>query len=274
MLEAVRNLNEEGSRLFREFVERVKKGSSEAPPWHLLTDEATSVESDVAASVEVKPFGTRAEFGRYLVAQFAHVERRRLSRDAGLWNWLALRFFDQLCPPVASGTRKVLAPGHYVLEGRFAHNRYYRHLVRAAWYAMALHGEHGTILLTSAGKATPGVGQWGELSEQLAGYQDILGSRTAVLVAAALFLDAEGKTVRGAASPDGPGSVRRLSTVLRQLAMTHDLRTAAPTEVVAMLPDEFEGFRTAKRPAVRKRGLGAAIRDMLGGKKKEETVTL
>jgi hypothetical protein len=233
MVEAVRVLNEDGARLFREFVERARKGSAESPPWHLLTDEATSAPLDFAAEVELRPFASR----------------------------VALRYFDQLCPPTGAGARKLLATGHYVLEGRFAHNRYYRHLVRAAWYAMALHGTQGEILLTSAGKPTPGIGQWGEISEQLAGYQDILGSRTAMVVAAKLFLDDSGATKRGAASPDGPGSVRRLSTVLRQLAMTHDLRTADPAEVVAMLPDEFEAFRGGPKPS-RRRSL---LRRLIGG---------
>jgi len=262
MPEAVRCLNEEGSRLFRDYVERVRKGDTETPPWHLLTDEATSAPLDANVLIEVRDFASRVEFGRYLADRFSHVEKRRLSRDAGLWNWLALRYFDQLAPPAASGPRKLLAPGHYVLEGRFAHNRYYRHLVRAAWYALALHGDDGAILLMSAGKPTPGVGQWGEISEQLAGYQDILGSKTALVAAATLFLDSAGATKRGAASPDGPGSVRRLSTVLRQLAMTHDLRTAEPAEVVAMLPDEFEAFRSAPKPAKRR----FSVSKLFGGK--------
>jgi hypothetical protein len=261
MAEPVRLLNADGTRLFREYVDHARKGSSEDPPLHLLTDDATSMQPDFAATIVNQPFASRAEFGRYLVDAFKDVGRRRLSREAGVWNWLALRYFDQLCPPSASGTRKLLATGHYVLEGRFAHNRYYRHLVRAAWYAIELHGDDGTILLTSAGKPSPGIGQWGEISEQLAGYQDILGSRTAILVAKRLFLDDAGATKRGAASPDGGGSVRRLSTVLRQLAMTHDLRTAEPAEVVAMLPGEFEAFRGGTKPA-KKRSL---LQRLIGG---------
>lgn len=253
MVEPVRLLNDDGTRLFRDFVDRAKKGSTETPPWNLLTDEATSTQPDFAATIENQPFASRAEFGRYLVGAFKHVGRRRLSREAGVWNWLALRYFEQLCPPSRSGARKLLATGHYVLEGRFAHNRYYRHVVRAAWYAIELHGDDGAILLTSASKPTPGIGQWGEISEQLAGYQDILGSRTAIIVASKLFVDDAGATKRGAASPDGGGSVRRLSTVLRQLAMTHDLRTAEPAQVVAMLPDEFEPFRSGPKPPRKRR---------------------
>lgn len=261
MPEAVRTLTEAGSRLFREYVERQRGGGAEPPPFHLLTDDEASAPAGFDARVEVRDFASRADFGRYLVEAFNGVERRRLSRDAALWNWLALRYFDQLCPPDGKGVRKPMAAGHYVLEGRFAHNRYYRHLVRAAWYAMALHGEDGVILLTSAGKPTPGIGQWGEISEQLAGYQDILGSRTAMVVAARLYLDPAQGTKRGAASPGGGGSVRRLSTVLRQLALTHDLRTAAPDEVIAMLPDEFAPFRGDPKPA-RKRSL---LRRIIGG---------
>lgn len=248
MAERVRLLNEDGTRLFREYIDRARKGSAEAPPLHLLTDDATSILPDFNATIEDRRHASRTEFGRYLVGAFEHVGRRRLSREAGLWNWLALRYFDQLCPLSGSGERKLLATGHYVLERRFAHNRYYRHLVRAAWYAIELHGDDGAILLTSAGKPTLGIGQWGEISEQLAGYQDILGSRTAILAASSLFLDGAGVTKRGAASPDGGGSVRRLSTVLRQLAMTHDLRTAEPAQIVAMLPDEFEAFRGGPKP--------------------------
>ena len=227
MLDPVRVLNEAGSRLFREFVERAKAGSTEAPPFHLLTDNATSEPSGLDVAVEQRTFVSRIEFGRYLADAFSAIERRRISRDAGLWNWLALFYFDQLCPSDSTGHRKVLGAGHYVLEGRFAYNRYYRHLVRFPWFATVLHGERAAILLTAAGKATPGIGQWGELSEQLAGYQDILGSRAAVEVAARLYLDADGKPVRGAASPSGPGSVRRLSMVLRQLAMLRPMRSSA-----------------------------------------------
>jgi len=254
MPEAVRTLNEAGSRLFREFVERQRGGGFEPPPFHLLTDDETSLPAGFEASIEVRDFPSRVEFGRYLVEALKSAERRRISRDAGLWNWLALRYFNQLCPPDDKGMRKPLAAGHYVLEGRFAHNRYYRHLVRAAWYAMALHGEDGAILLTSAGKPTPGIGQWGEISEQLAAYQDILGSRTAMVVAARLYLDPARGTKPGAASPSSGGSVRRLATVLRQLSRTHDLWTAAPEEIIAMLPDEFSPFRGDPRPA-KKRSL-------------------
>ncbi len=63
---------------------------------------------------------------------------------------------------------------------------------------MALHGDDGAILLTSAGKPTLGIGQWGDISEQLAGYQDILGSRTAMIVATRLYLDpSQGTKARG-----------------------------------------------------------------------------
>lgn len=248
MAETVRILNEGGARLFREFVERARKGSTEAPPWNLLTDEASSAPLEFAAEVELRSFASRADFGRYLVSAFKHVERRRLSRGAGMWNWLALRYFDQFCPPNGAGARRLLEPAHYVLEQRFNYTRYYRHLVRAPWLVMALHGDAGAIQLTSADKKKTGIGEWGEISEQLAGYQNILGSKTAMLVAAKLYLEGSGETKRGVASPTGAGSVRRLSAVFRQLSMTHDLQSADPLEVVAMLPGEFEAFRNGPKP--------------------------
>jgi hypothetical protein len=145
--------------------------------------------------------------------------------------------------------------------------------VRFSWFATVLHGERAAILLTAADKPTPGVGQWGELSEQLGGYQDILGSRTAIDIATRLYLDAGGKPVRGSAG-SGRGSVRRLSMVLRQLALTHDLHHAAPEAVMNILPAEFNRFkgiedqppqqaRSRQRP--RKGGIGAVLRGIFGG---------
>lgn len=243
MPERVRVLNDDGARLFREFVERAKAGSTEAAPRHLLADARTSAPFEPEVFVEDRSFGSRQEFGQYLTQALARAARRRISREAGLWNWLALFYFDQLCPPDGSGRRRVLDADHYVLEGRFAYTRYYRHLVRFAWFAVSAHGDDAKAMLAAAGKGAAGIGQWGDMSEQLGGYQGIFGSRTVQIVAARLFLDEDGGVIRGAASRSGPGSVRRLATVLKQFSLTYDLRTAQPDAVIRLLPPEFERFR-------------------------------
>lgn len=245
----VRVLNDEGTRLFREYLGRVRGGAVEAAPQHLLTNDRTSSPFEPELTVETGPFASREDFGKRLEGWLAPAERRVISRDAGFWNWLALYFFDDLCPTAAGGRRKMLALPHYVLEGRFAHNRYYRHLVRFAWLSVAVHGSGARVLLASAGKGGSGIGQWGELSEQLGAYQGVFGSRTAVEAAGQLFVDGAGGVVRGAASPSGPGSVRRFAAVLKQFVMTYDLRTAAVEDVIALLPKEFDRFRCLPAPA-------------------------
>ena len=256
MSELVRVLNDEGNRIFREYLDRLRAGATETPPKGLLTSALTSDPFEPEVSVDDGPFASREQLGRYLVERFAVAETRVISRNAGLWNWLALFYFDDLCPANASGNRKPLAPSHYVLEGQFAHNRYYRHLVRFVWLSVLVHGDDARVLLASSGKGASGIGQWGELSEQLGAYQGVFGSKTAVGVAARLFLDDAGGLVRGAASPSGQGSVRRFATVLKQFLLTYDLRTATIDAALGLLPREFEKFlreyerRLRVRPAI------------------------
>ena len=243
MGERVRLLNEEGTSLFRDYLGRVRGGATDTPPTNLLIDPSTSHPFDSELVINRGPFSSREEFGEKLSNWLSAAERRVISREAGLWNWLALFYFDDLAPPTADGHRRLLAIPHYLLEGRFAHNRYYRHLVRFAWLSVTEHGTSSRILLASAGKASAGVGQWGDISEQLGAYQGVFGSRTAVRAANGLFIDPSKGVVRGAASGSGPGSVRRFSQVLKQFTLTYDLRTAAAEDVIALLPKEFDRFR-------------------------------
>jgi hypothetical protein len=239
----VRVLTEDGSHLFRDYILRIRSGLSEEVPLYLLTDKETSDDLEYELAVGAGPFGSRFEFGQKLSQWLSQAERRELSRNSGLWNWLALYYFDYLCPADHSGKRKPLAVPHYVLEGKFTHNRYYRHLVRFAWSACTQHGEDAQVLLTAAGKASPGIGQWGDISEQLGGYQGIFGSRTVIGAACRMYVTGNGSINYGAASQSGKGSARRLAAVSKQLVMTHDLRTTSVYSFIAMLPKEFDRWK-------------------------------
>lgn len=139
MTKSVRLLNEEGIRQFEEYVNMLRSDPSLPPPFHLLTDGATSADAPFVVSVEAQPLGrpykSAFELGQYLCdIVFKDISKPAISRDHRLWNWLALFLFDELCPKM-DGKREPLETAAYVLTKDFKYTRYYRHLVRSAWRA-------------------------------------------------------------------------------------------------------------------------------------------
>jgi len=83
----------------------------------------------------------------------------------------------------------------------------------------------------------------GEFYEQIASKQEIVGSAIILDVLTELYLNrATGKLKVGSASK-GFGSVRRFITVFNQLRMTWDLQSQTTSEILSLLPIEFEHVR-------------------------------
>lgn len=239
MADRVRMLNENGTARFRDFLLQARGDGTGGAPLHLLTDPEMSEEFEPHVEVLRGAASTRLEFGQRLLEWLSPADPRAISRNAGLWNWLALYFLDDLAPPDASGGRRLLAVPHYLLDAAFSYNRSYKHLVRFAWLSCLTHGAHARVLLAAAQKKDQGIGQWGEVAEQLGAYQWVFGSRAVVAAAVQLFLDDDGVVGRGVASKSAGGSARRLAAVCNQLLLTFDLNATAPERLIGLLPGEF-----------------------------------
>jgi hypothetical protein len=233
----VRILNDEGVAQFTQFLSRLRAGGNESVPYTLLTDAQTSAPLPQDITVERKTFSNRFVFGEYLVNVFKPLDTREITNASGVWTWLALYFFDGICPVVA-GRRNVLEDAVYVLGKTFNYQRYYRHLVRTPWLVVSNHGEYGKVMLIMRDKGTRS-----EIFEQLAARQEIIGNRTAVAAAYQLYFDPAAQRPKRGAGGKGEGTPRRLSAVVQQLDLTFDLRDCSVDRFLALLPQEFERFR-------------------------------
>ena len=244
MSDRVRMLSAEGSRVFREYLEVLREAPGAAVPWSLLTDPSMSEDAPFHALIERephgRPFADRHEFGVYLVGALANADRARISLEHRLWNWFALYFFDQLCPPDASGARAPLRDlSVYLLDEKYVWTRYYRHFVRAPWLAVSLHPETSrAILIQGSAQDAPLTGR-GELFEQIAGRQSLFRSPTVMGAVYSLYFDpATGRPRAGTGGSRG-GSPRRLGAVLNQLGLTYDLEWGESDIIIGLLPNEF-----------------------------------
>lgn len=229
----VRVLNDEGIARFQEYLASLRENASLSPPKELLTSGLASDPFEPNVQVEDHAFDNAYQLGQYLREAFAECEDRQISRNYGLWSWLALYYFDYLCK-AKDGRRQPLENAVYVLEARFSFRRYYRHAVRTPWLAVKEYGELSKVLLLMSGSGTRS-----EIAEQIAAYQDLFGNKTIVEATYSMYFDVELQKPKKGSGGKGPGSPRRLASIARQLELTYDLRDCTQASFFKLLPEEF-----------------------------------
>lgn len=236
MPEQARRLNAQGLQAFEEHIRELANGAKLATPAHLLVDPRYSDVIEIDCTVEQRSFETRFALGAYLVDALKETPPQAVMGDAGFWSWLALYWFDQLCPPQKNGTRKPSKAYNYILSSNYNHRP--RHAVYTTWMLVNQYGETALFLLSKA------LHERGELIEQLAARQYLISCHGVIETAKELYYDPKRRTFkRGSASRKRQGSITRYVSYLQQLDLTYDLGTIASDALLGMLPDEYSAFK-------------------------------
>ena len=229
-------LTEEGLIALEHALYEMKSAPDSDLPAELLRGAGLVV--PLEPSIEPGRFTSRFAFAAHIDEVMSTASLRSLQRDAGLWGWLTVLYFDQLCPRNEGGYRKVGALPRY-LPSFDSWRHYYRHLLAGPWFIFAAHRDapERTMALLAGPLDAPG-----DVVEQLASRQEIVTCPGVVEAITNLYFNRRtGKLRRGVASK-GPGSARRLPLVLRQFDLTWDLFSMTGAEVIQMLPAEFDRF--------------------------------
>jgi hypothetical protein len=235
MSNELRRLNNEGLQLFSDSIAAMRLGSAGQAPASILTDDRYSVAIENAPALELKTFDSRFEMGEYLVDVLSVFNWQDIDHDAGLWSWLALYYFDQLCPSDAAGKRKPSMAYQYVLSRDYRYHS--RHALRTTCDYVRQYGEVVRFMFSKS------PGERGEIVEQLSARQEIAACPAVVEAASALYNDEERRTFKKGAAGRGRGSIVRLIKVLQQYQLTYDLYSLTGSQLVNMLPAEFDRFR-------------------------------
>jgi len=193
----------------------------------------------MTAEVEAVVVESKLEVAKYLRLQLRHLDKSEIDNNSGLWTWLSLFFFDQVCPRSENGVRE---PGELARHVLSQHSqKYYRHLLAGPHRLLQLHNEKARVFL--CGPLT----EHGDFSEQLASRMQIITNRSLIEVVDSLYFDsaapAPGRPKRGALTRSRPGNLRRLISVIQQFDLTYDLYAMTPTQILDLLPKEFERWR-------------------------------
>lgn len=223
------------------WLDQIKFEERGSVPPILLDDPRFTEELKVSTQIdETRQFATRFEWGVYVEDVLRDLPTRTLTEDVGLWTWLTLLYFDQVCPADSDGKRKVRARPNYV-PSVSDYKSYYRHYLLSPWRIVRAHRdkpERARALLINP------LYKPGELAEQGAAYRDVVSNPAVMEAVGELYLDPSSGTLKRGSGGSGPGSPRRLVAVLDQLSLTFDFQQIGADALLKLLPKEFKKFRT------------------------------
>lgn len=237
----IRRFTQEGIARFNEYLNLLEAEPTRLFPKELLEDSACSEVFGRPTEIHQKALPSRYAAGEYLYATLPQTDIPDFERDVGLWAWLTLFFFDQLCPANKAGQRKLRERTGYIPEPE-NYTRYYRHLLLGPFLIFRAHRDNPKRAMSLLCKQLPVID---DIVGQVAAYQELVSNPAIVELATQLYFDpATGTTKRGSGGKTG-GSPRRLIDILRQFDVTWDLYTMTMTEFWTLLPKEFDRFRPA-----------------------------
>lgn len=232
----LRTFNDAGIKAFRQFLQAARDDSATPVPFHLLEDDALTAVVDPHIEVEERNFRRRADAAECFRTLLEPLNEHRVANDAGLWTWLTLFYFDEVCPMVG-GNRSVKNDYAYIFEPKNSRH-FYRHRLFLAWYAITLSPQHNRLFL---GVTVPTLDK---VSEEV--FKRLFLTRIPAIfeLLDRLYWDPERGRVRpGMVSPGTvkPGDlVHRLPIRIRQLEKTYDLISLNADQLLELLGPEFQ----------------------------------
>jgi len=236
----VRRLTENGIEEFRKYLSKLRSGSTADPPHELLTDPDASEPVPGSARVEKLIFDTRLDAARYLDEDLSGLELDSIETDVGLWSWLSMFYFDQVCPRGKDGSRKPGRDYRHILEPGYRNE--HRHLLAGAYVSYSVYslGENlGKLILYSP----PSVES--RFYHELAARQSLVTNPGVMEAVNLLYFHEREKRPKPAAlsKKQKPGTFFRFIDVIQQLDLTYDLYSMTGEEVLELLPSEFDRWR-------------------------------
>jgi hypothetical protein len=243
----IRRLTDQGIEKFRKYLDELRQGSAAVPPDNMLRDPDFSAPFKWQAEIEQRTFDTRLKLAHYLAGVLNEVENDGLENNVGLWSWLSLLYFDQVCPLEENGLRKPGRDYRHILEPGYPNG--HRHLLAGAWLVYSVYGlgdRLSRLLLW-----TP-LHLESKFHHELAVRQTLITNKGILEAADKMyFKELEGKPKKGAlVKKIAPGTLQRFIDIIQQLDLTYDLYSMSGEEILALLPSEFDEWKENKKVKV------------------------
>ncbi len=235
----LRRFNSTGIEQWSRFLDSLGTGVPSPFPFFLLEDPTATSPVKPAVELEQRNFPNRFELARHLNERLDRPEFQGIGRDVGLWTWLSLFYFNQLCPADKQGRRQPGERSRWVLAN--TGRSYFRHLLAGPFTLYRAHRNRTELVLPLL---TDEVSEPGALYREMTASQELATNPAVLEMVGRLYFDPRTGSVKpGAGNRDEPGNIARLIEVLSQFQVTWDLQSVDPDTLFLILPEEFDRFR-------------------------------
>jgi hypothetical protein len=241
----VRRFIRAGTNEFRAFVGRARvlaKNRQPVPevPVEILSNEEWSEPLEFELPDGEPQFADKLAIGEFCCRFIPETAHEQARNDAGMWTWLAARYFDQL----TKDRQKIKEERAYVAGLTF--QEFYRHLMLGPYYlyfAARENPERVRVLLYDEPTTM------NEVMVQFGSYQTLMQNAALQEVVQRLYFDRERKRIKRGAGGKVNGAPRRLMDFFRQIELNYDLQSINVERFSAMLPKEFDRFSETRDAA-------------------------
>ena len=231
----VKSFNKAGIAAFKDFLQSTRDGKNRQNPVELLDDSGLIQVGYEDVTVESRSFASRRDAAEYFHQRFKLIPSVELRNDAGLWTWLSLFYFDQICPEI-DGERKVRNDYTYIFMPDQS-LYFYRHLLFVAWYAKYVSPMHNRLFLDTT------IYQLDKFTQDIMKRLYLTRIDCIFEVLDRLYWDRQ--TNRPRKGVNSPGKItagdltHRFPTRIRQLEKTYDLMSLSADQLLELLGEEF-----------------------------------
>ena len=251
----IRRLNQSGIEAFTASLASMREKRPlerpAQPRFELLDDPRYSEPLPLAAvDVEHRQFANRREFARYLDARFQVAGINHDVDIPGMWEWLTLFYFNQVCTRHEYGGWDVKDDMKYVLmpSGR---GRPFRHLLREPYITYRRfrdsEGKDADTILSQP------LNELGDVVESICARERINTSKAAMRVAKTLFYNPE--TDHTDPVTRGAGGLRDYCKFIQNLPSEFNVAEISELTILAMLPRGFQ-------PLIQAAGISEEVDDL------------
>jgi hypothetical protein len=241
----VRRFTEHGIREFEAMLVnfRAAKKIDEEELYKLVFSDLYTTPFDDAAPITLEADNNKYTIAKSISESLKLDENKELDKDKGLWTWFSALMLVRLVPTDKKTGEAKFSNDNALYLYDPAWNRYYRHLVAFPCLVYSSLGDKGRIFLRGS------INERGEIVEQLASVQDVQRNPGVIEAITILYYDpTKDDVMKGAASKPNEernlgGQARRLREVLKQFALTYDLNAMNGTQIVELLPREFDRWK-------------------------------
>lgn len=232
----LRCLNDEGVAAFAADLDSIRQRISEGPQRSLLEDARFTEPFPFGeVDVELREFANREFFASYIDARMAVAGITHTVDVPGMWEWLALFYWEEVCRKKTDGRWSVTGNERYIVNRR-AQSRNYRHALRESYLNFRAYRDSGNN--EAAVVLSQPLNELSDIVESICARERIKTSPGAMRAATMLFYNQS--TGRSHPNKRESGGLRDYCKFIQNLPEEFNLADVSHHTILSMLPPAFD----------------------------------